>query len=90
MFAGDIWVLGADNDFAGIVVVEEGVGTEADGMKFEQVDDILAGKESIVQMLLTVFFVVIVEVTTGVSWYFDNDFDDIEIHNAVVVVVGEY
>ena len=82
-FFGDIQVLG-DTDFADIV--EEDVGTEADGMKVEQVDDKLAGKESIVQMLL-VFFGMIVEVT-GVSQYFDNDFEDIEFDTAVVV--GEY
>ena len=82
---GDIQVLG-DTDFADIVIVEEDVGTEADGRKVELVDDKLAGKESIVQMLL-VFFGMIVEVT-GVSQYFDNDFEDIEFDNAVVV--GEY
>ena len=84
-------VLG-DTDFAGIVIDEENVGTEADdGMKLvELVDDKLAGKESIVQMLL-VFFAMIVEVVTDVFWYFDNDFDDIENENENdIAAVGEY
>ena len=79
---GDYRVALDCTDLAGIVIVgEEDFGTEADGMKveLEQVDDKLAGKESIVQMLLVFFEMMMIVV--DVSWYFDNDYfvDDIEI-----------